>query len=109
MSIMISDEIKNVTMKSYDRCCKIEITSTKNVDGSVTENIKQYYESVVEIDGIVISKAPKTSLEYACSALLGVKWTAPWGKEVTGLDVMCFIKYWNDHYEEGLAQLTPPV
>lgn len=107
MSISLNEEVKTVTQKLYDRCNAINIRSVINVDKTYTETIQQHYERVTEIDGVVINKVPVYTKEYECSTLLGVKWTAPWGKEVTGMDVMWFIKYWNDHYEEGLAQIYP--
>ena len=106
MAIQLNEETKVVNQKTYDRCFAIDIRSKLNDDKSYTEIIHQWYERVIEIDGKIINKTASFEKEYDCNALLSVKFTSPWGKEVTGMDVMWFIKYWNDYFDEGLAQLS---
>jgi hypothetical protein len=106
MALQLHEETKVVNQKTYDRCFAIDIRSILNADGSQAETVHQFYERVIEIDGNIVAKTPSFDKEYLCSGLVGIKFMSPWGKEITGADVMWFIKYWNDHFEEGLAQLS---
>ena len=108
MSIALNEETKEVTQKIYDRCYAINIRSIIDKDKHYSETINQLYERVLEIDGVVIKKEPSFEKMYDINVLLGIKWVAPWGKEISGLDVMAFIKWFNDNYEAALLQLPQP-
>lgn len=104
---MLNEETKTVTQKTYDRCRNIVISSVLTPDKSVAETIRQTYETVLEVDGVVLSKSDKSVREYSATYLLPLTWTAPWGKEITGLDVMAFIKHFNDNYEQMINDQYP--
>ena len=108
MAMNLNEETKTVNMKTYDRCCKIEINSVLKDDKSIVETVTMHYETVVEIDGVVVKKTHNKVYEYLASSLLNIKWVAPWGKEITGLDTMAFIKKFNDNFEVALSTNLMP-
>lgn len=110
MAIIIKNETKTVVQSTYDRCYKIEINSILDpVTKSKKETTTMYYERIVEIDGAIVSKENKYTKEYLSSYLTNIKWTSPWNKQITGLDVMAFIQWFNDNYTEALKQIEQPT
>ena len=107
MAIKLNEETKVVTRTTYNRCRQILISSIRNSDNTYSETVTQQYEKIVEIDGQVVSKTDDYVKSYDCSYLCGTKWTTPSGKELTGLDVLLFIKHFNDNYEEMLTDAHP--
>ena len=109
MALGLNEETKTVVKKEYDRCVGINIVSHLNDDTSAVETVYQQYERVLEIDGVVINKMPSFQKMYDTAFLLDIKWLSPWGKEITGLDVMAFIKQFNDNFEVAIATKRMPT
>lgn len=109
MAILLQDETKMVHRSVYDRCYKIEINSVLDpLTKAKKETTTMYYERVVEIDGTIMSKENKYTKEYLSEYLTKITWTSPWNKQITGLDVMAFIQWFNDNYEDALKQIEKP-
>lgn len=104
MSILINEETKQVTKKSYDRCCLIEINSPKIGADTVTTT----YETILEIDGEIQSHTISNKFCYDCAYIAPITKEIN-GKEISIYDVMCFIEWFTDNYQEALAQVEPVV
>ena len=103
MALSLNEETKTVVQKTYDRCCAINIRSVLNSDLTTQETINMFYEHITQIDETVINKTTAYEKMYSTSALLDITWVTPDGRTISGLDVMMFIKNFNDNYETALV------